>query len=262
MCDGFYEETNVAKPYTGYKKKPPPTKPIVSYGVILFTRKNGRLRYLLYQRRDTYEYIDMLRGMWNTTDRLRELCTTISEEERERIRNHTFRELWDDLWVTHNVSIHLHGYEKAFKKFESYRDKIIEYINLPAAGGVQILDAPWGFPKGKKNDREADVTCALREFREETGMPSESLRVWDMKPYIEAYRGNNNKPYCIYYYLAESPGEMPVEKHETPGCIRPYAVSEEAADVKWFDFEDAYKLLDPRKAELLQRADYLIRSRS
>jgi 8-oxo-dGTP pyrophosphatase MutT (NUDIX family) len=30
----------------------------------------------------------------------------------------------------------------------------------------------WGFPKGRRDTQESDWVCALREFKEETGQPS------------------------------------------------------------------------------------------
>src|SRR5687767_9291966 len=107
---------------------PPPKKkkeyPIVSYGIICFvlgSEPGVSPRYLIYQRRDNYEYIDILRGNWNNEERFRALVGALSKEERDRLMSYTFKELWDDLWIIHDSKIHADGYDRAHKKYESIR---------------------------------------------------------------------------------------------------------------------------------------------
>jgi 8-oxo-dGTP pyrophosphatase MutT (NUDIX family) len=185
------------------------------------------------------------------------LCILLSTEEKVRIRTHTFRELWDDLWIAHGSNIHLDGYERTFKKFELARDKILEYIRISPA--IAVESPPWGFPKGKKNERETEIECAIREFGEETRLDTSKIRVHEEIPaLIESYRGGNLKPYCIHYFIAETDELLPVKKYETEGCIRPYAVSEEAGDARWVTYAEACELLDPRKSLLLGKAIEII----
>ena len=64
-------------------------RPITSYGIILFVqRKNDESKteptnqnFLLYQRRDTYEYIEFIRGMWETIDEVKNYFSLMSNEE-------------------------------------------------------------------------------------------------------------------------------------------------------------------------------------
>jgi 8-oxo-dGTP pyrophosphatase MutT (NUDIX family) len=232
----------------------PKQKPIESYGIILFylDRDNvggPALKFLLYQRRDTYEYIDVLRGGWSTEKRLRELLSSLTPEEKARISRHSFRELWDDLWIKHGSQIHTDGFERAQTKFESIRPKLHEMLSEVI--NFQNSEPPWGFPKGKKNENETDTQCALRELGEETHVDLDALRLWKTRPYKEEYRGGNGKPYSSYYYIAECTSALPIEKISTD-CIRTTAVSEEAADARWMGLEEACVKLTARRQTILR----------
>jgi 8-oxo-dGTP pyrophosphatase MutT (NUDIX family) len=232
---------------------------------------NRAPKFLVYQRRDNYEYIDILRGIWSSDSRLYELIDAISDDERERILTHTFKELWDDLWVVHGSHIHVDGFERAQRKFLASRGKIVgrcgekRRTSLSTDREQSSREPPWGFPKGKKNDghgaKESDRICALREFAEETRLPIDSIVLWPLGPISEYYKGNNNKPYCTHYFLAEAPDVLPIRKMATPGCIRADAVSEEAADARWVSYEEAAELLVPRRLSLLKKTSQLLAAR-
>jgi 8-oxo-dGTP pyrophosphatase MutT (NUDIX family) len=259
-------------------------KPILSYGIILFTitqsdQDEGNEffqsisdlpvrvvpKYLIYQRRDNYEYIDILRGNWSTEDRFRELSKALSVDERERLLSYTFRELWDDLWIVHGSRIHTEGYERAKKRYEQIKPVLHSILSDTNRQGS---DPPWGFPKGKKLNpkeyskeeatEEEDTECALREFSEETRMPVDEILLWDTLPFVETYRGNNDRMYSTHYYLAEAPCILDVNKIETPGCIRTIALSEESADAMWVTFEEACTKINPRRQNILKKINMII----
>lgn len=253
---------NESKKTERYRQNP--SHPITSYGLILFylDRSDPVLpvpKFLIYQRRDNYEYIDILRGNWNNEKRLKELFAALSPDEKKRIREYTFEELWDDLWVSRENAIHRDGFEKAKKRYEMIKDKIGEYLE-EAGPEFANVEPPWGFPKGKKNDsdKESEKECALREFGEETGLPIDEIVIWETNHYAEFYKGNNGKPYCTYYYIAETNNPFPVKRVLTPGCIRPDAVSDEAEDAMWVTFDEACLKLGARKQILLKKVLHLI----
>ena len=246
---GFYPNGN-------HKFKTPP--PIMSYGVILFVMVGTTPTFLLYHRRDSYEYMDFIRGVWANEKRLPGLFALMSEEEKVRIRNYTFQELWDDLWVDHTGNIYHEGYARAIQKYESVRNKIPYYLDNIRS----VADPPWCFAKGKKNDnkKESDLACALRELGEETRISTTSIRPWPVKPFTEYYKGSNNKAYCTHYFLAECPAILPIMKFETIECIRQYAVSEEASDAKWFPLDEAISRVNVRRQGLLKKIGQLIQT--
>ena len=149
-------------------------EPITSYGLILFCFPEnpgesssseedieGPL-FLIYQRRDNFEYMDFLRGVWVSEGQLPALFSLMSHEERERIRNYTFHELWNDLWVIQDCRIYKDGVTKAEKKYDSIKNQIPYLLDTTTSC---IYHPPWGFPKGKKNGYHEDpLKCAIREF--------------------------------------------------------------------------------------------------
>jgi len=233
------------------KKRRSDFEPITSYGLIAYAWRRGQLYFLLYQRRDNFEYMDFLRGVWSTQEVLPSLFSAMSQDERDRIRNFTFQELWEDLWVEHESRIFLDGLQKAKRKYEMVRNHIPYLLNTTAS---HIREPPWGFPKGKKNSvRESSISCALREFREETQLSVEDTQInRDISPYIETFRGSNGKVYSTHYYVVEFPEMIVPPRIPTPHCIRDETVSEEASDVQWFSYEEACSLLNDVRREFLQ----------
>ena len=226
--------------------------PITSYGLIAYTKCEGKPHFLLYQRRDNFEYMDFLRGVWPVEDILPSLFSSMSNDERRRIREYTFPELWSDLWVEHNSRIFRDGFSKAKRKYESVRNMIPYLLDSTTSG---IREPPWGFPKGKKNNfRENPVSCAMREFKEETHLQIERDQIISDQPYVETFQGSNDKTYATYYYLAEMPSVVVPAKMNTPHCIREQTVSEEASNVQWFSFQKACSLLNPRRQTILKKA--------
>jgi 8-oxo-dGTP pyrophosphatase MutT (NUDIX family) len=253
---------------TSVLTSPPKKRPIISYGIILFCMHDETPHFLLYQRRDNYEYVDIIRGNWHNEPRLRTLFSCLSKEEHKRIRTHTFDELWDDLWIHHGSPLHVDGYKKAKKKYESKTMKIV--LNDLDVYDKEFHSLPWGFPKGRKNmngiERESDESCALREFREETNIKTSDIYFWkntrnDKISFYENYRGNDGKNYSTRYFLAETSSMKEISRIETPKCIRKDAVSHEAEDVKWMCYIDAFKNLSPERQNILKEVFNLIKNK-
>ena len=241
--------TNWRKPRRKYK----PPEPITSYGLIVFTpcyiNKIQTYKVLIYHRRDTFEYIDFLRGGWYANNQLHQLFSAMSMDERKNIREYTFPELWDDLWVEHDCKIYKDGYIKAKKKYDAVRSLIPSILDETVS---DIISPPWGFPKGKRNNiRENPIDCAIREFKEETHIQINKNHLITETPYIENFIGGNSKSYRTYYYTAMLPKEVLPEKIPTPQCIRSSTVSEEAAELKWISIDKANTFINERRKKIL-----------
>lgn len=221
--------------------------------------------FLLQQRRDSYEYMDFLRGIWKNEEEVKKQLTLMSKEERDRLvdSREQFDKLWNDLWVLDNTKTHSKQYKHAKYKFNLVKDKIPFLIDQ-----IQVLitvEPPWGFPKGRKNfynsKLETNIECAFREFCEETMMSSESIKIWNIKPYNETFKASNNKIYCTYYYLSEVPYIIPIKKINTPLGIRKTTISDEVGDLKWMTFAEACEKLEPRKQNILKNVYHLIKTK-
>ncbi len=141
---------------------------ITSYGLALFWIDNNdptNVFFLLHQRRDTFEYVDFILGTWNSDQPLSSFFMAMSNEERTRIANHSFNELWDDIWVNKDARQYRDNYKKALDRYNKVKHEIAYIINTTTS---TVTEPPWGLPKGRKNLNESDLECAIRETEEET----------------------------------------------------------------------------------------------
>lgn len=232
-------------------------QPITSYGIILFTIKNGIIEYLICQRRDSIEYTDFIRGRYSRNN-LKNYVNLMTPEERDRIKKYSFDELWYDLWVNHSTKLYKDIYPKAKARFNQNIDKVLEVINNTES---MTLEPIWGFPKGKKHSFETELQCAVREFKEEAKIENIDYKsILNVPPSTELFKGSNGKMYSTQYYIAyqEYSKRKPFNKIVLDG-IRKETVSEEIRALKWVKLEDSKKYLPRWRVKLLEDTDKRIK---
>uniref|UniRef100_A0A6C0KT14 Nudix hydrolase domain-containing protein n=1 Tax=viral metagenome TaxID=1070528 RepID=A0A6C0KT14_9ZZZZ len=193
--------------------------PITSYGIILFRHTNNGLQYLMIRRKDSFGYIDFIRGKYvpNNYDHLQNIFNEMSVTERNNILESDFETLWKAMWGvqdTSNISSQYKGEElSSQKKFEQLKngiqngenDDIISLDKLINNATTKWLETEWEFPKGRRNYQEKDLDCALREFEEETGLKKKDIIIIEnLMPFEEVFLGSNHKSYKHKYFLAYS----------------------------------------------------------
>lgn len=230
--------------------------PITSYGILLYyIDENNDIWYLLAQRRDTIEYADYLRGRYSYLN-LETYFSLMTLEERERLLNYSFSDLWDDLWVNHNNKFYKDIYPRALTKYNSQYQQMINMLNKTNS---VVIEPGWGFPKGKKNYKELEVQCAIREFKEETCMHIDYLNLINLSPCIEIFKGTNGKLYSTVYYIARADHKLEITKKMIKDGIRSETVSDEISNLSWCKIQDALKKLPPWRQKLLLDAERKIR---
>ena len=182
--------------------------PITSIGIVAFRLKDNIPEYLMIRRKDTLGYVDFMRGKYplNNEVYLDTIVNEMTIEEKKRIMTTTFDELWKDLWGDF-VGIQYRGEEKISReKYNSLKAGIkighreYDLKTILKRSNTDWIDAEWGFPKGRRNYQEKDLTCALREFEEETGYNKGSVNiVQNVIPYEEVFTGSNLKSYKHKY---------------------------------------------------------------
>lgn len=237
----------------GYFRRWKKKEPISSFGLLIFHRTaDGEIYFLLQQRRDTFEYMDFIRGMWRQESQLSALFTLMSAEERLRVRNYTFQELWDDLFIIKTSKIYSDLLPRARRKYDVVHSLIPNILDTTRS---HTSDPPWGFPKGKKNHyKESEVECAVRETEEETRIDSARIKVYEDCRFSEQFQGTNGKAYATHYYLAEIGNLGLPDRIETPDCIRKTSLSEEAECIMWVSYDDARAYLNHRRRLILRDA--------
>lgn len=109
---------------------------------------------------------------------------------------------------------------------------------------VSTHKGKWGFPKGKKEKKESFEQCAFRELKEETGLRDDQIDPLDMTSTFFNEITKKGKP-SVQLYLAT-----------TQNLIEPKIEDQdELSQAKWFDFEEAKKVLTIKnRKEILESA--------
>lgn len=228
--------------------------PISSYGILCFRKdpETGELQYLQIQRRDSLSYVDFLRGKYASRDYLLKLLSNMTQDERERIRCGEFDGLWQDLWQVEHGKNYQKEYADARAKF--VRLQAGDMAALLAESASDLTQTEWGFPKGRRNLQEGDLGCALREFREETGIQDGHIQVIDdMQPFEELFSGLNQVRYRHVYFAALFT-DPHYRVHVDPTNLTQVR---EVRDVQWFDYDRAQaniRDVNVERKQLLERA--------
>ena len=160
------------------------------------------LDFCMIRRKYTVNYIQLLRGQYDelAIDKLILLLSRLTDEELNKIKTKEFEELWNDLWMSSTKSNKIQNeYNIAKNKFDFLKKYLNNILNKIK---TNYKNPEWEFPKGRRNDNENNIDCALREFEEETGIKKDNIIILDkINPVIENINGLNDKKYKITYYI-------------------------------------------------------------
>jgi len=187
--------------------------PITSYGIILFRQNINEIEYLMIRRKDSFGYIDFIRGKYSPHN-INQLITIIDEmsfQEKHRILTLPFEVLWAEMWGEVNNGNNQYKNEEILsrKKYELLKDGIlvsdsfVKLEDIVNMSKTRWTETEWEFPKGRRNQKEKDLSCALREFEEETGIQKNKISIVEnILPFEEIFIGSNHKSYKHKYFLA------------------------------------------------------------
>lgn len=255
--------------------------PVTSYGIICYrlsyNRDERRLvpEYLMVQRKDSLSFVEFMRGKYDVQnlEYMMKLFSNMIEEERQKIAALDFDELWKELWQDPVGKSFVREYNSSKEKFHLLQKGF--YLNTEKKGLIlvnleylvqnttpKLQETEWGFPKGRRNfSNEDDHRCALREFKEETGMYLQNIQfVRDLKPFEEIFTGSNKVRYKHVYYIAKY-NAFPFRKSfDLSANVRKHQAKEIKA-VQWFPYEEAQKKIrehNIERKELLKRVNSVI----
>ena len=194
--------------------------PITSYGVILFKIIDEQKHYLMIRRKNTFGYIDILRGKYLPYN-ICQLENFVNEmsifEKNNLLSDVNFQELWKEMWGAENIQ-YKNEESTASKKFEIIKtgilvnDEIMNIHKIINNSTTNWEEPEWEFPKGRRNYKERDLECALREFEEETGINQDKITIIEnVLPFEETFIGTNYKSYKHKYFLAMMNDNEPCE---------------------------------------------------
>jgi 8-oxo-dGTP pyrophosphatase MutT (NUDIX family) len=170
-----------------------------------------KIKFLLVRRKHSLGFSEFVRGKYvvGNINGIRGLFNQMVQEEIDVIRESSFDDIWNYFWGTNEIDL--------FFNQKEYKDSKSKFIQLKAKQNLEsdldfyldtanpnYLTPEWGFPKGRKKRGESDISCAIREFCEETDFtPSEINIIKNVKPIEEELIGTNGVKYRHVYYLAE-----------------------------------------------------------
>ena len=134
-------------------------------------------------------------------------------------------------------------YDDSKKKFNYLKNKNLLQKLFEVKS--EWVETEWGIPKGRRNDKESNIECAIREFLEETGLKEKDLIVYkNVIPLEEIYTGINNLKYKHVYYLATIKNdEYYMDNLEIDSSN--YEQYTEISNINWFNMKDSINHIRP-----------------
>lgn len=258
--DKFYKSNIVLSQMSVDKLNLDKIKPVTSYGIVLYTyEKNKYLKYMICQRRDSIAFIQFMRNLIEENE-IERYIGLMTIEEKKRCLEYFYKNdpltIWKDLWVNNRSKIYRQDYKYCSEHFMKNVEKYIELFKNDEIG---LEENTWFFPKGRKNDYESDLECALREFEEETNISSSNISVDKNNIFEEFYIGSNNLLYKTVYFTAYIPF-IPIKKYKFyPYNIRQKFISGEVYDFEWLDYQSTHKLLNNEKSQVLEKINNFLK---
>lgn len=234
-----------------------------------------KLKFLMVCRKHSLGYIELIRGNYNVENYsdinyIENMFKLMTKNEIENVEKKDFDFLWNNLWILQeSFNSHKKEYEQSKYKFNKlingvdiiFNEKkhkiILDYfISYFYNNKIKWIEPEWEFPKGRRNIKEEDLSCAIREFEEETDFKSEEYKLLNLNPISEIFMGNNGINYKHIYYLAQSfnKSELKINDDNIFQKI-------EISDIKWFTFSEAMEKIreyNTERKEVLKKVFNLL----
>lgn len=215
--------------------------PITSYGIILCRSSLNGLEYLMIRRKDSFGYIDFIRGKYSPYNiyQIKNIINEMSNTEKTRILTESFETLWVDMWGDTVNNQYTNEEQLSSKKMDIIKNAGLN--DLINESKTNWMETEWEFPKGRRNYKEKDLECALREFEEETGISSLKISVIEnILPFEEIFIGTNHKAYKHKYFLAYM--------SENDECLNNFQKTE-VSKLEWKTIDNCLKSIRPYSLE-------------
>lgn len=179
-----------------------------SYGMMLFRRNpsNSQIELLLIQKRCTYAYADFINGKYNNKDTsILNLLNYMTREEKITIMSLQFNYMWYHCYMYTSQLIdeyenNNYGFAKKKKKFNRV------FLNDGGKRLRSLINKSrskprlWDLPKGRKEQEEYDINCAIREIKEEVGLgPKKYKFLWNVRPVYFTHEDYGVRYQCKFY---------------------------------------------------------------
>lgn len=226
-----------------------------SYGIILckINAVTNKPETLLVHKRYTYAYSMFIHGKYSrpniwpksSLSIVNNLLNQMTLEELLDIWSLDFKQMWYRIWLNNcNTELYKKKSTKFYMSFikqdngESLKKSIQQIRNY------NILN--WEVPKGRQIDsQETNITCAIREIKEETGLNKNDYTILpNVKRYVN-YISLGTRYICTYYIAIINPSI----KYYNNSILKDMTNVSEVSESRWFDI-DKIRLIDDYKKHL------------
>ncbi|NBU33982.1 NUDIX domain-containing protein [bacterium] len=207
-----------------------------------YNNEYPKIKFLMIQRKDTMGYTDFVRGKYTNSETLGEeiikVCLNeMTRQEKKNLLTKTFDQIWSELWINHDSKCFKNEYEHAKKKYLQ-----LDIQKLVKSSHSSFDFQEFGFPKGRRNMKETNISCAEREFYEETGYDNTSYDFIKNYPTIqEEFVGTNGVHYRHIYYLVKMKQNVSPPKIDTTNKIQ----TGEVQNIGWLTLDECMLLIRP-----------------
>ena len=212
--------------------------PITSIGIIAFKYiKPGVIKYLMIRRRHTFGFMEFIKCKFLYNKQyLLNIVSEMTLEEKNKILNNSYENISREIWGRFQ---NINNYDPNCVKFNELRSgvniagEVVTTQSLINETNTAWHEPEWGFPKGKRDNLEKDMSAAIREFYEETGIPRQNINMMhNVSPIEEVFIGSNFKSYKTKYFLAHLSDEPDITFK-----------SEEVGALSWRNYEETLDLI-------------------
>jgi len=214
--------------------------------LVRFNLCRDQIKFLLIRRKHTLGFLGFIRGHYKpvNSDDVIYLFKQMTPHEIQYIKENTFDTMWNEVWKDKKLSFQFE-YINAKAKYEKLVSPNGDCLDLNFyITNVDPLwkEAEWGFPKGRRNYKENDYDCAIREFKEESNFKDDEFNILgNLLPIEEKIIGTNGIYYKHIYYIGVA--------KDSNIDVKIDADHDEVGAIGFFSFEEALRLIRPYHIE-------------
>lgn len=231
-------------------------QPIISCGIILIDNPSipvdpDAIKVLMVRRKHSMAFTEFIRGKYeqDNIEFIKTLISNMTYEEHELLRTLSFDDLWTNHWGV--------GRDHHSNEYEISKEKFNHLIIQDLIGSLGYDESEWGFPKGRRQHRESDINCAIREFSEETNIQKDQYILCKNLILEETFIGTNSIEYKHVYFICLAKSTLKIKYLMTDEQSR------EIAQIAWKSLNDCEKTTRPhyiQRAELLKNLRIILKT--
>ena len=221
-----------------------------------------KIKFMLVKRRYSLNYIEFIRGIYdkNNINQISNILKLLSKEEINKILENDFDNLWTELWKdTADNKYFIKEYNLSKEKF-NYLKKTNKLIKI--CSNINPYDSTeWEFPKGRRNYNETNLQVASREFKEETNITLDKIKIFKkLSNIVDVFKGTNNKKYKHIYYLSISNNLLEFDNNNFDNNNfdnNNFDNNFEISDINWFTWNEVINIIRPYYKSKIDLINYI-----